>query len=99
MSNVDYAIADSLCMRNSRNAIHGESEMRIRIQWDIDGYPADYDNCTIVTILNDYVMLVRVGWNGDFPLLMAFPSIIREFDEFDRPVIRERNGIPWNYQN
>lgn len=59
----------------------------------------DYDNCTIVDAeFTPYVMLVRVGWIGNNPQLMAFPNVIGEFDEFNRPVIREWNGIPFNYR-
>jgi hypothetical protein len=72
---------------------------RIRIQWQsMEGYPANSDNVTVIDPkFTDYVMLVRVGWIGNNPQLMAFPNIIIEYEN-RIPIVREWNGIPWNYR-
>ena len=104
MSDSDYTFSDALCLTAPEpTPVRPMPGDRIRIQWqDLGGWPLDYDSVTVVdppyVTAPHFVMFVRVGWIGSTPQVMVFPSVVREFDDFGRPVIREWHGVPWNYQ-
>jgi hypothetical protein len=98
-ANAELGYEFAICIPQNGQIHKAESGERIRIQWQsIEGYPLNSDNVTVVdSEFTDYVMLVRVGWVGNNPQLMAFPNVIAEYEN-GIPIVREWNGIAWNYQ-
>jgi hypothetical protein len=78
------------------------------IEWvELSGYPSGrFDYVTVIGELNSYTTLVRVGWIVNNPMLMVFRNDVTEFagkwhdgQSYRNaiPILREWNGIPYNY--